>query len=130
MSTTNQLTQQEKQACTILSELFLDVEHTPLEINHISSSLRPLGIPVPKLEHMLRYDLFPILSLNLLSIGGAWQGIDENWLVQQVQARRSSGSGFLRNAVDGIAWHSLSRGISSLWDKVKDRLNEVPNARL
>jgi hypothetical protein len=84
MPTTNLLTQQEKQAYTILSELFLDTEHTQLELNHLTSSLRPLGIPVLTLEHVLRYDLFPILSPNLLSIAGEWQGFDEDWLLQQV----------------------------------------------
>jgi hypothetical protein len=49
-----------------------------------------LGIPVSTLEHMLRYDLFPTLSPNLLSIAGEWQGIDEDWLLQQVQARMSA----------------------------------------
>lgn len=35
------------------------------ELNHLTSSLCPLGISVQMSEHMLRYDLFPILSPNL-----------------------------------------------------------------
>lgn len=127
---TNQLTQQEKQACIILSELFLDTELTQLALNHIISSLRPLGIPVPTLEHMLRYDVFPILSPNLLSITGEWQGVDEDWLLQGVQARRSAaGSGWVKGGVDFVAWHSLGGRIRSIWDNVKEGLNES-NARL
>jgi len=100
MSTTNQLTQQEKQACVILSELFLDTELTQLSLNHLTSSLRPLGIPVPTLEHILRYDLFPILLPNLLSIAGEWQGFDEVWLLRRVQARRSAGgSGWMKSGL-------------------------------
>jgi hypothetical protein len=125
MSTTNQLTQQEKEAYTILSELFLDTEHTQLELNHLTSSLRPLEIPVPTLEHMLRYDLFPILLPNLLSITGVWQGFDEDWLLQQVQARRSAaGSGWLKSGLDSVAWHSLGGWVRSSWDEVKGSLNE------
>jgi len=130
MFTTNKLTKQERQACTILSELFLDTEHTPLELNNLSSSLRPLGIPVSTLGHMLRYDLFPILLPNLFSITGEWQGINEDWLFQQVEARRSAGSGWMKSGVDAVAWHSVGRGVRSNWDKVKERLNEGSNARL
>jgi hypothetical protein len=112
MPTTNQLTQQEKRAYTILSELFLDTEHTQLELNYLTSSLRPLGIPVPTLEHMLRYDLFTTLSPNLLSIAGEWQGFDEDWLLQQMQARRSAaGSGWMKSGLDSLAWHSLGGSV-------------------
>jgi hypothetical protein len=54
----NQLPQQEKQAYIILSELFLDTEHTQLELNYLTSSLLPLRIPLPTLGHMLRYDSY------------------------------------------------------------------------
>jgi hypothetical protein len=128
---TNQLTQQEKQAYTILSELFLDTEHTQLELNYLTSSLRPLGIPVLTLEHMLYYDIFPILSPNLLSIAGEWQGFDEDWLLQQVQARRSGpGSGWMKSGVNSMAWLFLGGRVRSIWDKVKEGLNEGSKAKL
>jgi hypothetical protein len=92
VSTTNQLTQQEKQACVILSELFLGTELTQLGLNHLTPSLRPLEISVPTSKHILRYGLFPILSPNLLNIAGEWQGIDEDWVLLRVQARRSAGA--------------------------------------
>jgi hypothetical protein len=131
MSTTDQLTQQEKQAYIILSELFLDTEHTELDFNYFTSSLRPLGIPVLTLEHMLRYDLFPILSPNLLSVAGVWDGFDKDWLLQQVQARRSAaGPGWIRSGFDSLAWLSLGLIVRPQWDKVKGGLNEGSNARL
>jgi len=124
MSTTNQLTQQERQAYILLSELFLDTEHTELELNYLTSSLRPLGIPVLTLEYMLRYDLFPILLPNRLSVAGVWQGFNEDWLLQQVQDRRSAASsGWLRSGVDSVAWLILGgMMVRPIWDKVKGGL--------
>jgi hypothetical protein len=54
MSTADQLevTQQERQAYIILSELFLDIEHTPLELQRLSTSLRLLGIPAATLHQL------------------------------------------------------------------------------
>jgi hypothetical protein len=60
MSTADQLTQQERQAYILLSEFFLDTELTPLDLHRLSASLHPLGTAAT-LQHMLRYDLFPIL---------------------------------------------------------------------
>lgn len=110
----------------ILSELFLDMEYTQRELNIIASSLHPLGIPVSTLEHMFSYDLFPILYPNLMSVAGAWQAFDEEWLLQEVQARRSSGgSGYLKRAVDFVAWHSVGRIVVwPVWNKVKEILIE------
>lgn len=52
MSTADQVTQQERQAYIILSELFLDIEHTPLELQRLSTSLRLLGIPAATLHQL------------------------------------------------------------------------------
>jgi len=132
MSTTNTLTQQERRAYTILSELFLDMEYTQWELNGMASFLRPLGIPVSTLEHMLAYDLFPILYPNLLSVAGVWQAFDEEWLLQEVQARKSTGgSGWLKGAVDFVAWHTIGRiGVWPVWNNVKKSLIEDPDSRL
>lgn len=130
MSTADQVTQQERQAYIILSELFLDTEHTPLELHYLSTSLRPLGIPAATLQHMLRHDLFPILYPNFLSIAGEWQGFDEDWLLQKVQDRRS-GRGVARwMKLDGVVWYLMGHMVQSLWDKVKEGLNDGSNASL
>ena len=85
--------------------------------------MRTLEIPVLTLEHILRYDVFPILFPNLLGVSGEWAGFDEDWLLQQVQTRRSTGSGWIQSAVDIMAWHSAGYMIWPLWNKVKERLN-------
>ena len=79
MSTADQLTQQERQAYILLSDF---TELTPLHLKHLSTSLRPLGIPAATLQHMLRYDLFPILYPNPLSVAGEWQGFNGEWLIR------------------------------------------------
>jgi hypothetical protein len=124
MSTADQVTQEERQAYMILSELFLDTEHTPLKLHFLSRSLRGLGIPTATLQHMLRHDLFPILYPNLLSITGEWAGFDEDWLLQKVQDRRSGVGGWMKSIVDGVAWYLIGHIVQSLWDKVKEGLDD------
>jgi hypothetical protein len=79
---------------------------------------------------MLRYDLFPILYPNLLSVAGVWQGFD-GWLLQNIQDRRSGVAGWLKSQVGCVAWYLLGHYyVQPLWDKVKEGLNDGSNARL
>ncbi|KXN91771.1 hypothetical protein AN958_12399 [Leucoagaricus sp. SymC.cos] len=125
MSTTNQLTQQEKQACIALSDIFLDIDHTSLDISYLSSSLRPLGIPVSTLERILRYDVFPILYPNLLSVAGVWTGFNEDLLLQELEVGRSSGYGWISSGVNAVAWYTIGTcAVWPVWVQVKKALNE------
>jgi len=126
MSTADQLTQQERRAYIILSDFFLDTEHTPEDLQYLSDSLRALGIPTATLHHMLRYDLFPILYPNFLSVAGVWSGFNEDWLLQNVQDRRSGGAGWMKSLVDLMSRYF----VQPLWDKVKEGLNDGSNPKL
>jgi hypothetical protein len=130
MSTRNPLTPQERQACILLSEIFLDTELTPWHIHGLASSLHPLAIPVSKLEQILRYDVFPTLYPNCLSVAGVWAGFDEEWLIGEVNARRSSGFRWISSAVNAVAWHSIGAvAVRPTWVKVKEALDDDKNGR-
>ncbi|KDQ08281.1 hypothetical protein BOTBODRAFT_180046 [Botryobasidium botryosum FD-172 SS1] len=123
-STTTPSLERERELCTLLSCLFLDTEHTPDDIDAIGSSLFGLQVSIATAEHVLRYDLFPILGGNLLSVTGEWAFFDEDWLWAQVQTRRASfvGVKLIRNVGDSIAWRIVGRYmVWPNWMKVKER---------
>lgn len=94
------LTHHEKLACTALARLFLDTEKAPLELDSIAASLRPLDMSTDTLSQLLRYDVFPILYPNMLSVAGEWDGFDENWLLGRIEAHRRTGHGWARGLAD------------------------------
>ena len=128
MSTTNQLTEQEKRACVVLSDLFLDTELTEMHFNYMTSELRLLGFSVAALEEILRYDLFPALLPNLLCVAGEWAVFDEDWLLERVEAGRCRG--WVRSGVNFLVWYSLRRMVLSHWEVVKERLNDGSKANM
>lgn len=64
------LTDIEKRARIILSDLFLDTELTAPNLDRMAHSLLQLNLPIISLDHILHNDIFPILYPNRMSIGG------------------------------------------------------------
>jgi len=68
---------------------------------------------------MLRNDLFPVLYPNLLSVAGVWIAFDEDWLLTQLQHRRSQSLGLVGNAVKWAVWQSVGWVIWKDWTEIK-----------
>ncbi|EIW77819.1 hypothetical protein CONPUDRAFT_167845 [Coniophora puteana RWD-64-598 SS2] len=118
----NALSVNEKKACAILSDLFLDTEVTPAQMDHMATSLHSLDLPVSQLDSIVRNDLFPVLYPNLLSTAGVWSGFDEDHLMGEVERRRVARPGILTSVGDSAAWFLVGRTITPVWDQVKERL--------
>jgi len=63
-----------------LSEFYLDTELQELDFNYISSLLIASNYPLEELKKFDRYEVFPLLHSNLLSVAGEWAEFDEEWL--------------------------------------------------
>lgn len=116
MASSTKLTPSERQACSALSTLFLDTE---IDIGPIISQLRPLQFPIPDLERILRYDVFPVVYTNLLNPAGEWAGFEDDWLCAEIEARRGRGG---YGIVDTLAWNTVGRMIQPSWTRIKSAL--------
>ncbi|KAJ3547349.1 hypothetical protein NM688_g5409 [Phlebia brevispora] len=115
-------TPQQKDAYRALSDLFLDTEQTQDDLNRLANRLSSTGLSSTALESMLRNDLFPILYPNLISVAGAWDGFQDDWLFTQLQNRQSQSPGVLRGAADWTAWQSVGWIIWKPWTDIKRAL--------
>lgn len=118
----NPLNENERKACVILSELFLDTEVSPAQMDRIAASLQPLNLSIAQLDGIVRTDLFPVLYPNMLSVAGTWGGFDENHLLGEVQRRREVRPGMLASVGDSVAWLLVGRTVTPVWDQVKERI--------
>jgi hypothetical protein len=119
------LTDAEKKVCIVLSYLFLDTQLSPEIISAMASNLKELNMPIPALEHILRYDVFPILYTNLMNIAGEWSCFDDEWLLNRVESGRMTNPVLkvLKAPLDFVAWYLLGRtGIIPVWNEIKEIL--------
>ena len=72
-----------------LGELFLDTDRSYWRKQRVST-LATSPYNLEEIEHILFYEVYPILKWNLLSIAGEWVGFDEKWLEEQIMRRLES----------------------------------------
>ena len=114
------LTPAERTCCTLLSELFLDIGLGPHNYFLIARWLRKLDLPIDSIEHMLRYEIFPVLWTNFLNITGEWAGWDEDWLVDQVEKWRENPGNFFYRGWLWLWWRLFENGLMEDWNGIKE----------
>ncbi|TDL26712.1 hypothetical protein BD410DRAFT_742103, partial [Rickenella mellea] len=118
------LTDQEKTAYEELSIIFLDCNMFDAEANLIAGNLSKLDFSIPELEHMLRYNLFPILYKNFICHICEWVAFEEESLFRDVEARLARPLWLSLTAwlPELLIWWALGWMVTSKWAPVRSRL--------
>lgn len=112
-------------AYCILSSLFLDIEPTQHDIDYIAYSLHELDASPADIDHIVYYDLFPILHGNLLNISGIWTGLDEVWLLNQIKSWKEQKRTWFTASYNYMAWLLFGWMVTSSLNNVKSRLKQI-----
>jgi len=104
--------------CTLPSELFLDIRLGPHDHYLIARALRRLDLPIDTIEHMLRYEIFPVLWVNFLNITGEWGGWDEDWLVDRVEKWRENPGNLLYRGWLWFWWRCYEDYMMEHWNGI------------
>ena len=105
----------------LLSDLFVDTDHTTQELCAIGQSLKKTGFSVEEVEAILRREVAPVCGRWMLYPGaiGPWPGFDEEDLKQRINAEMSK------------PWHKpplfsaglwLPLGIKRQWEVVRNAM--------
>ena len=78
-----------------------------------------LDLPTDTMEHMLHYEIFPVLWTNFLDITGEWIGWDEDWLADQVEKRRENPGNLLYRGWMWLWWRYYEGGLMEHWNGIK-----------
>jgi hypothetical protein len=89
---TDEELQRRKPLWTALSELWLDTELDPADIQRIADAVIESGYSEAELNAIYLYEVAPVVSANLLSVAGEWAGFDEEWLHAKARKRAESRS--------------------------------------
>ncbi|WP_340202130.1 hypothetical protein [Ascidiimonas sp. W6] len=68
----------------VLSELYLDTELQESDFIYIASTILESPYSFNEVKEINKYEVFPILQPNLLSVAGEWTGFNEEWLVNTI----------------------------------------------
>jgi hypothetical protein len=70
-----------------LSEFYLDTELASEDFDRIADVFNKSGLGINEIKDIDLYEVFPLLQVNLLSMAGAWNGFDEDWLLPECEKR-------------------------------------------
>lgn len=101
-----------------LSELFLDTELQPQDIERISKQLAESPYTTQKIEEILRFEVTPPLKWNMMVVAGEWAGFDEDLLRERISPRIDR-KPLIRFPVFGM--------IQRDWRKIRVRIKEIRN---
>lgn len=99
-----------------LSDLYLDTELQPSDHDRIADTIIGSGYSMEETERILRREVGPVVSANLLSVAGERVGFDEDWLVESILQRRSSWRrffpGFAAFGMIRSHWRAIQRSVA------------------
>ncbi len=76
--------EERKPIWTALSDFYLDTELDELDFQFIAKKIYESPYSFDDIKNINKYELFPVLQTNLLSVAGEWAGFDEKWLIQRI----------------------------------------------
>jgi hypothetical protein len=69
---------------TALSEFYLDTELQDVDFISIASAILKSPYSIEEVKQINKYEVFPVLQPNLLSVAGEWVGFDHAWLISTI----------------------------------------------
>lgn len=73
-----------------LSDFYLDTELQEHNFLYIAKVIRKSGFSISEVKKIDKYEIFPVLQPNLLSVAGEWAGFEEKWLVAKIKTHLKS----------------------------------------
>ena len=121
--------ERQKPIWTALSEFYLDTELGAEEIKRIAEVFRTSQYSLEELKEINYAELAPILYINLLSVAGAWNGFDEEWLHTQILKRlnKNKGKGLFSKMLSTFCRKLIDKACNDYWQAVEI---EMKNAML
>ncbi|WP_375581422.1 hypothetical protein ABWH96_10590 [Marivirga tractuosa] len=76
--------EERKQIWIALSEFYLDTELKESDFRAIAFKIIESPYSFDEAREINKYEVFPVLQSNLLSVAGEWAAFDEKWLINNI----------------------------------------------
>jgi hypothetical protein len=73
-----------KPVWSAVSEMYLDTQLSETDLENIATVIVENNLTISEAKKIDKYEVFPILLPNVLSVAGDWAGFDESWLFEKI----------------------------------------------
>ncbi len=107
-----------------LSDFYLDTELQESDFRHIAFKIIESPYSLEKVKKINKYEIFPVLQLNLMSVAGEWAGFDEEWLINSINESLSKRNTVKKLGIEG-SYLTLKWMCKDYWKKLEKVYNEI-----
>lgn len=107
-----------------LAELYLDTDSS-LSYEYVVKVCAASKYTTDELEAILRNEVAPAVSGNLLSVAGEWSGFDENWLVKEIRKRCENQPSIFQSAKNYLKKLCFQDYTNDHWQIILPKINEA-----
>jgi len=110
-----------------LSVFYLDTELQKSDFKHIALKIIESPYSFEEVIQINKYEVFPILYSNLLSVSGEWSGFNEEWLIESIASSLNSRSTIKKLAIESL-YTAFKWMCKSYWEELKKNYGQLNNS--
>lgn len=112
-----------------LSEFYLDTELQVSNFRQIAKKIIESPYSIEEVKIINKYEVFPVLQPNLLSVAGEWTGFEEEWLVTRITDSLAKRTMLKKSGIEisYLAFHWMQE---DYWEKLEKVYLELIEAKL
>lgn len=101
-----------------LSDLFLDTD-VSLSYDYIARVCAESSFTLEELKEILKSEVAPVCSTNLLDVAGEWAGFNEEWLESNIKKYIHSRKSIFRKILKSLKNFGFNTYIEHHWKKLE-----------
>jgi hypothetical protein len=101
-----------------LSNFYLDTELQDSDFRHIALTILESPYSLEEVKEINKYEIFPVLQENLLSVAGEWSGFDEKWLITTILETSCKRNKIKKLGLE-VSYFTFKWMCKDYWDKLE-----------
>ncbi len=118
--------EERKPIWTALSEFYLDTELQKLDFRNIAFKIIESPYSFDEVKEINKYEVFPVLQPNLLSVAGEWAGFNEEWLVKSITDSLKKRNTIKKLGIES-SYLTFKWMCKDYWEKLEKAYNQIKN---
>lgn len=106
-----------------LSRMYLDTELQQYDIDLIIDAIKESPFSLEEVMTIDKYEVFPVLYQNLMSVAGVWNAFEESWLVNEILSSLNKRN-TLRTFIIKVIYVSQKAKYRKLWMNIAANMTQ------
>lgn len=107
-----------------LSDFYVDNELSKTELDYIGDTFRESPYSLQEIRAIDRYEVFPLLQQNRLSVAGVWTGFKPEWVVEECAIREKKRKSWWYRMYCNFYYSLFGGTHKQLWKDIEYRLRQ------